>query len=78
MPDQPVTIPSRVGDRAPSPNFTLMMPIGPAVIISDGVTAHTFSDLYDGEAHSLRPIERAVTVARLRTLADLIEGSKHE
>lgn len=48
--------------------------VDPCVVLWDGTT-HRF--LFDGvrEVSELPPVERAVTVARLRALADVLEGS---
>lgn len=53
----------------------------PCIIVAHGwgVEPHLFTDGYKGDAHDdLReqPIRRAVTVARLRALADQIEGGE--
>lgn len=50
----------------------------PCVIVHDGEQATQYTDTYAGDTTWLKPIQRAVTVARLRTLADLIEGAHSE
>lgn len=54
------------------------MPFEPCVVVSHGDdTASIFpDDMQAGASATLTPIQRAVTIARLRAVADMLEGSE--
>jgi hypothetical protein len=56
---------------------TFQMPQGPIIVISDGAVVRQFGDNFHAEdGVSMRPMEKASIMARLRTLADEIEKAE--
>lgn len=49
----------------------------PMIVVADGDSATSFTDGFDGDIR-LAAMQRAATIARLRTLADLLEGPSRE